>query len=90
MWFLQAIPKLRECIVIPESRSLELRLRSLFDLDDLPRDKAASSQQPRDISKENTYLGHDPKNPPQPVRGFLRQKIEPEKTDARMAFRHEI
>ncbi|KAK3984474.1 hypothetical protein QBC44DRAFT_385726 [Cladorrhinum sp. PSN332] len=41
MWFLQAVPKLNEYVVIPQSRTLDVRFKVLFNLEGLSRALAA-------------------------------------------------
>lgn len=65
-WFLQAVPKLSEYVVIPESRLLNVRFKVLGD--------GALSRIAGQA--ECAYLGHDPdeKKAPRPIRVSLEQK----------------
>lgn len=65
-WFFQAVPKLSEYVVIPESRLLNVRFKVLGD--------GALSRIAGQA--ECAYLGHDPdeKKAPRPIRVSLEQK----------------
>jgi hypothetical protein len=74
MWFLRAIPSLSEYFIIPESRQIDVRLRSLLPLNHLPHEFNSggnNKQQVEDAIKPNTYLGHNPDFPIRPVLGCL-------------------
>jgi hypothetical protein len=73
-WFLRAIPRLSEYFIIPPSRQIDVRLRSLLPLNSLPHEFNSggnNEQQVEDDVKPNTYLGHNPDFPIRPVHGCL-------------------
>ncbi|CAN9170160.1 unnamed protein product [Alternaria sp. RS040] len=87
-WFLQAVPKLTEYIVVPQSRLIDTRLKVMFQLEGLSRaltslrvgiDNVESRDEDRGLSKSKdnrdiqTYLAHNHKQPPTFIRTFSKQ-----------------
>ncbi|VUC31602.1 unnamed protein product [Clonostachys rosea] len=90
MWFLQAVPKLTEYIVIPQTRTLDARFKVLFQLEGLSRALASlhvgrDHQESKDEDvgltrstqnkglKIQTYLAHNPEQPPTFIRTYVKQ-----------------
>ena len=97
-WFLQAVPKLSEYIVIPRSRTIDARLKVLFDSDGLHRaingpnsneqQKSRTDDDPLGVRSVETYLSHNPNRPPRHVKTFVAQ-YPPNSTTERSAVRWE-
>jgi hypothetical protein len=101
MWFLQAIPTLNKYIVVPQSRTLDVRLKLNAELEGLSR---ALSDDPKALEisttretelaadanrrKLDTYLGHNPTKPPHAVRTYIETRFE-EGPDVKGAMRKE-
>ncbi|KAJ5885448.1 hypothetical protein N7495_009958 [Penicillium taxi] len=56
-WFMQAVPKLSEYLIVPDSRTLDVRFKLAANTPTMA--KIVGSEVP-------TYLGHDPLHPPVP------------------------
>ncbi|KAF5681217.1 hypothetical protein FHETE_6 [Fusarium heterosporum] len=90
-WFLQAVPKLSEYIIIPRSREIEARFKVQFDSDGLDRavngsnssekQRSATDGDPLDFGRVETYLSHNPNKPPRHVKTFVAQYPVESKTD---------
>ncbi|KAF4996970.1 hypothetical protein FGRMN_4188 [Fusarium graminum] len=90
-WFLQAVPKLSEYIIIPRSRGLEARFKVQFDSGGLDRaingsnssekQISAADGDPLDFGRIETYLSHNPNKPPRHVKTFVAQYPTESKTD---------
>lgn len=90
-WFLQAVPKLTDYVIIPQNRILNARFKVMFNLQGLSRalaglkvgkDGQESKNEDVGISKGGdsaaiqTYLAHQPEQPPVYVRTFVKRYDE--------------
>ena len=81
MWFFQAVPKLSEYIVVPSSRTLDVRFKVSVDAGisrALASDKAKEQADEKNLAvpktpnwEQSVYLGHDALRPPRAVRTFI-------------------
>lgn len=90
-WFLQAVPKLTDYVIIPQNRVVNARFKVMFTLEGLSRalaglkvgkDGQESKKEDVGISKGSdsgaiqTYLAHQPEKPPIYVRTFVKKYDE--------------
>ncbi|WAO95448.1 Hypothetical protein NCS54_01307100 [Fusarium falciforme] len=90
-WFLQAVPKLTDYVIIPQNRTVNARFKVMFTLEGLSRalaglkvgkDGQESKNEDVGISKGSdsgaiqTYLAHQPEKPPIYVRTFVKKYDE--------------
>ncbi|KAI8653043.1 hypothetical protein NCS55_01287800 [Fusarium keratoplasticum] len=91
-WFLQAVPKLTDYVIIPQNRVVNARFKVMFTLEGLSRalaglkvgkDGQESKKEDVGISKGSdsgaiqTYLAHQPEKPPIYVRTFVKNTQAP-------------
>ncbi|KAM0425767.1 hypothetical protein ACHAPT_009017 [Fusarium lateritium] len=96
-WFLQAVPKLTDYVIIPQNRTLNARLKVMFNLAGLSRalaglkvgpigqdskDEDVGISRGKDSGAIQTYLAHQPEKPPIYVRTFVQKYDEPPKTQS--------
>lgn len=88
LWFLQAVPKLTDYIVIPQSRTIDARFKVLFNLPGLTKRSGGHHPQAYKTNRSEdeaidalrasqTYLAHNPDHPPIFVRTSVMQYDKP-------------